>query len=299
MDIHDLDWDDIRMFLAVAEHQSVSKAANALSVSQPTAGRHISRLENQIGLQLFDRRQSGFALTESGHRLFEAAQSMAQSAADFQRAVDLEKIGEANQVCRITLGEWGQYFLTQHADALLEGLEGVRLEFYADDVFWDLSRNAADIAVGNRAPKHAHLIAQKLGQRQFHVYASRGFLKAHPAAASPSNWKDQIWAGYCGTRAQLRSAKLLSDILEGKSPRFSVNSSVALLRVLLSDQAMGILPDWIGEEEDLVRVSDVPLATSQSWLSFHERLRFHPQLSKIKTRVADLYRHRFSATGSS
>jgi DNA-binding transcriptional LysR family regulator len=66
MNIIDFDWDAIRVFIAVAEHQSVSKAAKDLSVSQPTAGRHISRLEDKLDLQLFDRRQTGFLLTEGG-----------------------------------------------------------------------------------------------------------------------------------------------------------------------------------------------------------------------------------------
>jgi DNA-binding transcriptional LysR family regulator len=287
------DWDAIRVFIAVAEHQSVSKAAKDLSVSQPTAGRHISRLEDKLDLQLFDRRQTGFLLTEGGRRLLEAAQTMSQGAADFQRAVDLEKVSAPDQVCRITLGEWGQHFLTRHAEEIVSGLDHIRLEFYADDVFWDLSKNAADIAIGNRAPRHAHLIAQKLGDRAFHVYASKSYCNQHRDAADPATWPTQVWVGYCGTRAHLRSSQLLQGILNNHPCRYAVNSSSSLLGILNSGQAMGILPDWIGEMENLVRLSKESLATSTSWLSFHERLRFHPKLSEVKKRVVDLYDRRF------
>ncbi|MFN3250703.1 LysR family transcriptional regulator [Roseibium album] len=64
-----MDWDSIRVFLAVAEQGSLSAAAQVLLVSQPTIGRQISRLEDQLGLRLFDRRQTGYELTEEGKRL--------------------------------------------------------------------------------------------------------------------------------------------------------------------------------------------------------------------------------------
>ncbi|MCV0425690.1 MAG: LysR family transcriptional regulator [Roseibium sp.] len=290
------DWDAIRVFLAVAELQSLSAAAKELSLSQPTVGRQIGRLEDQLNLQLFDRRQTGYRLTDGGKRLIEVAREMARGAADFERAVDLEKSELPDQVCRITLGEWGQFFLSQHASELVHGLAGVRLEFYADDDFWDLSRNSADIAVGNRPPKQSHLIAQKLGDTGFHVYASEAYCQFHPDARDQNTWPDQIWAGYCGTRARLGSSQLLNGILKTRQCRFAVNNSVSLLNLLLSGQAMGILPGWIGETQGLLRLSSVELGQSESWISFHERLRLHPALATVKDRIATLYRKRIAET---
>ena len=293
------DWDTIRIFLAVAEFQSLSAAARELSLSQPTVGRQIGRLEEQLKLQLFDRRQSGYQLTAGGKRLAEVARAMARGAADFQRAVDLEKSALPDQVCRITLGEWGQFFLSDHVGQLVDGLAGVRLEFYADDDFWDLSRNPADIAIGNRPPKQAHLIAQKLGDTGFHVYASQAYCRHHPDADDPGSWPDQIWAGYCGTRARFGSSQLLDRILKTRQRRFAVNNSASLLRLLQSGQAMAILPDWIGEKQELVRLSPAPLGDAESWMSFHERLRLHPALSTVKDRIAALYRQRIAETSGS
>ncbi|MHA7773249.1 LysR family transcriptional regulator [Roseibium sp. M-1] len=296
MNSSDFDWDAVRVFLAVAEHQSLSRAAQELGLSQPTVGRHIARLEEQLDVQLFDRRQTGYDLTGGGRRLLKVARSMARGAADFSRAVDLEKLDSPDQVCRITLGEWGQHFLTRHLDDITRGLSGVRLEFYADDAFWDLSRNSADIAIGNRAPKHPHLIAQKMGEIAFHVYASEDFCNRHPETTDPSTWQDQVWAGYCGNRARLKSSQLLNEILQGRPCRYAVNSSVALCNVLQAGHAMGILPDWIAEAEGLKRLTAKPLAQNESWMSFHERLRFHPTLSEVKNRIVQLYRQRTATT---
>jgi|GEM_PF-1795399 len=296
MNSNSLDWDAVRIFLAVAEHRSLSRAAQELRLSQPTLGRHIARLEEQLDIQLFDRRQSGYVLTEGGKRLVEAAQSMARGAADFGRAVDLEKASAPDQVCRVTLGEWGQYFLSQHVDRIVDGLPGIRLEFYADDAFWDLTRNSADIAIGNQQPKQANLITQKLGDRGFHVYASENYCRNHEDAANPASWPGQIWVGYCGTRARLRSSRILQGILKDRPCRYSVNSSVSLINILHAGHAMGVLPDWIGENEGLVRLSAAPLATSSAWLNFHERLRLHPKLSEVKNRITQLYKHRYAET---
>ncbi|WJS01055.1 LysR family transcriptional regulator [Roseibium aggregatum] len=294
----DFDWDAVRVFLAVAENQSLSKAAQVLCLSQPTVGRHIARLEEQLDVQLFDRRQTGYELTGGGRRLIKIARSMARGAADFRRAVDLEKVGSKEQVCRITLGEWGQHYLTRHVDQITDGLDGVRIEFFADDAFWDLSRNSADIAIGNRQPKHPHLIVQKLGEIQFHVYASKDYCRKRPDAVDPSTWQEQIWAGYCGSRARLKSSQLLNAILLGKTCRYAVNNSVSLCNILNAGHAMGVLPDWIAETEGLTRLTATPLAQGESWMSFHERLRFHPMLSEVKDRVAKLFRQRFSETAS-
>ncbi|MES0808358.1 LysR family transcriptional regulator [Roseibium sp. SCPC15] len=290
----DFDWDAIRIFLAVAEHQSLSSAAGELSLSQPTLGRQITRLEEQLNLRLFERRQTGFFLTDAGVRLTEVAKEMARKAADFKRSVDLQKIHSPDQVCRVTTGEWGQYFLSQHADEIVEGLGGIRLEFYADDTFWDLGRNSADIAIGNRSPKQTYLIAQKLGERGFHVYASREYCDRHANADDPESWQDQIWAGYCGNRARLKSSQLLASILQDHPCKYAVSSSVSLLQLVKNGQAMGILPDWIGDNEDLIRLSKEPLAKNQSWLSFHERLRHHPGLSRVKDRIVGIYRRRYA-----
>ena len=290
------DWDAIRVFLAVAEYQSLNQAAATLAMSQPTVGRHITRLEDQLDVQLFDRRQTGYVLTGGGRRLVKIARTMARSAADFERAVDLEKTSTVDQVCRITLGEWGQHFLSQHIHEITEGLTGVRLELYADDAFWDLSRNSADIAIGNRPPKQPHLIAQKLGEISFHVYASEAYCQEHPLVSDMTSWPDQVWAGYCGSRARLTSSQLLKQILGNQGCRYAVNNSVALSSVLKSGHAMGILPDWIAEPEGLVRLSDEPLTTSGSWISFHERLRLHPKLREVKRRIEHLYKQRFAET---
>lgn len=294
--MNSFDWNAIRAFLCVVENGSLSGAARELNVSQPTLGRQITRLEDQLELRLFDRRQTGFELTDQGKRLVAEAQSLARSASNFSRAADLEKATAPLHVCKITLGEWGLHFLSGKAEEILSDFKGVRLELYADDSFWDLSRNAADIAIGNREPRHSHLIAQKLGDRNFFVYASEKYLRAHPEARDPGTWTAQSWAGYCGSRARLKSAQVLNNILNGNDCRFSVNSSVALLNLLTSGQAMGVLPDWIGEHEGLVRLSKEPLAQNTSWLSFHERLRIHPQLSEVKRRIIKVFKDRYKLT---
>ncbi|MES0879264.1 hypothetical protein [Roseibium sp. SCP14] len=115
-----------------------------------------------------------------------------------------------------------------------------------------------------------------------------------PCGSDLSSWPSQTWAGYCGTRARLKSSQLLAEILQGQPCKYAVNSSVSLLGLLKTGQAIGVLPDWIGDSEGLIRLSKAPLATNQSWLSFHERLRHHPRLSQIKDRIAGIYKKRYA-----
>ena len=78
-------WDDIRIFLAIAEAGSLSGAARQLRLSQPTVGRHLQALEKTLDTRLFDRLPDGFLLTDAGLEMRHLAQRMADTAAEMDR----------------------------------------------------------------------------------------------------------------------------------------------------------------------------------------------------------------------
>src|SRR3954447_3148567 len=86
-----IEWEDVRVFLAVAETRSMSQAARALRVGQPTVSRRLAALEDQLGYALFRRTVAGAALTTAGERLVEPARKMAEWAGEVQRAAVKEE----------------------------------------------------------------------------------------------------------------------------------------------------------------------------------------------------------------
>ena len=86
--LNNLDWSLIPSFLATAEAGSLSGAARALGISQPTVGRHIADLEAALGVQLFDRTANGLRITEVGQSLLENAQGMRERAESLRRIAE-------------------------------------------------------------------------------------------------------------------------------------------------------------------------------------------------------------------
>ncbi len=295
MNNDDLDWNLVRIFLTVAEQKTLSAAAAVLGMSQPTVGRQVARFETSLNLQLFHRRQTGYELTEEGRRLVRVAVTMGQSASEVLRAAELENPGRRITTVRLAVGQWGLSFLSNHLSEFAGADPELKVQLFADDDYWDLSRNTADFALRNRPPNHPHLIAQKLGDVEVHAYAAPAFRDRYPEARDSEKWQSLPWAGYCG-RDRISSSIGLAEILNGNAPQYAVNGSMALLSVLKSGCAIGLLPAWIGEFEGLVRLSVKPISQRESWLSFHEQIRFHSKLKGVKDAVCDLYQRRFQET---
>jgi molybdate transport repressor ModE-like protein len=96
------DWNDARFFLAVARSGSTLTASRELKISQPTVARRVAALEQALGLNLFERRQAGYRLTEEGEALVPQAEAMeaaAQALADGAQARARSLSGSVRLTC--------------------------------------------------------------------------------------------------------------------------------------------------------------------------------------------------------
>lgn len=174
----DGNWNDLRYFIAVAEHGSLSAAARQLGVNQPTVGRRIAVLEVALGAHLFHRHARGLKLTEAGARVFEAASGMAEAAAAVERAAAGDAHRPAGRV-RVSAPESVCYGL------LVPGLAGLRARYpeiepvlQPDFSSADLPRGEADIAVRLYRPQTSDLVVRRVGTLPFALYASDAYLRA-------------------------------------------------------------------------------------------------------------------------
>jgi DNA-binding transcriptional LysR family regulator len=151
-------WDDVAIFVAVAESGSTAKAARRLRMSQPTVSRRIAALEERLGVVLFDRRVTGASPTAAGERLLEPARRMAEWAGELERAApgaDRRPRG----VVRVTAPPGIAWeLLAPLAGVLREELPLVQLEVQARVQYADLSRREADLALRTRAPTQRDLV---------------------------------------------------------------------------------------------------------------------------------------------
>lgn len=178
------DWNFLRTFVAVADAGSLSAAARALGVSQPTLGRHIAQLEEHIGASLFARHPRGLRLTERGAELYEPASVVRGSVELFQRrAAGLDQSIEG--AVRISASEIvALYVLPALLVPLRRDYPGLEFEIIADNTISNLLGREADIAVRMLRPTQRALIARKVADATLGLYASPLFVQNQGAPAS-------------------------------------------------------------------------------------------------------------------
>ncbi|WP_068115547.1 LysR family transcriptional regulator [Tropicimonas marinistellae] len=252
--------DDLSLFLSVAEHGSLTAAAQVTQTSVPTLGRRMTRLEAQIGRRLFLRGTQGYALTAEGRALAEEAQSLKAATERIDRWRN--RGGRAVRV-RITAGNWTARFIARNITRIWSPDDIWAPDFLASNRNVDIARREADIGIRNRRPEQDWLA----GRRTWRIdYAEYGIgpdvtgyvtLPRETAGTPSERW---LWR----TRAE-QVVMLASD---------------TRLAMELAKRGVGrvLLPTYAGDTEPgLVRLAP-PVAeiTHDEWLVSHHEARHDP-----------------------
>ena len=166
------DWNRARAFLVVVEEGSLSAAARALGQAQPTLGRQITALEQDLGVTLFQRVGRGIQPTPAALDLAEHVRTMSEAAQKFSLAAS----GQAESVegtVTITASEmYSATLLPSLVRKIRQDHPGIRVEIVAANSVADLQRREADIAIRNAQPQHPDLIARKICDDAGHLYGA-------------------------------------------------------------------------------------------------------------------------------
>lgn len=172
------DWNQARAFLVTAEEGSLSAAARALGLTQPTLSRQVAALEERLGVTLFERVSKSLILTEAGIELAEHVRAMGDAAS----RVSLAASGKSHQVEGLvtisTTDLMAAYVLPDILRELRRKAPGIELKIISTNSLSDLRRREADIAIRHVAPDHPDLFARKLRDAPARVYAARSYLEA-------------------------------------------------------------------------------------------------------------------------
>lgn len=174
--LNSFDWNRARAFFAAAEAGSYSGAARALGVAQPTVGRQVAALEEELGVTLFERVGRGLELTPSGLDLMEHVREMAEAAQRLALVAAGRSTSLSGRVA-ISASQVDAYFrLPPIIGQLRSRHPGIEIELVVSNQASDLQRREADIALRSFRPKGPELVARKLGEGEAHLYAAPGYL---------------------------------------------------------------------------------------------------------------------------
>jgi DNA-binding transcriptional LysR family regulator len=172
-------WELYRSFLAVAAAGSLSGAARALALAQPTIGRHIEALEKALGVVLFTRSPAGLRPTEAALALQPHAQAMAVAAQALVRTAS-GGARETRGVVRLTASDLvGAEVLPQMLAEFREAHPDIDIELALSNAQQDLLRRDADIAVRMARPTQGALFARRIGSVRLALYAREDYLARH------------------------------------------------------------------------------------------------------------------------
>lgn len=270
----DFDWNQARAFLVTAEEGSLSAAARKLKSTQPTVGRQVTALEDQLGVTLFNRTGRSMTLTDAGTELFDHARGMGEAA----RALSLSATGQSQAVeghVTVTAGDIvSAYFLPKVFSKLRQVAPGITLEIVASNEVQDLRKREADIAIRHVRPTQPDLIARKVRTVRGRLYATPRYIARHGLPKSVTDLDGAYFAGFEPLSRFLEEIRKTGlPLTRAHLPITSLNS-IVLLEVVRRGDAIGILSEDMAElvpEAQLV-LKEFPPIPVESWLVSHREL---------------------------
>jgi DNA-binding transcriptional LysR family regulator len=167
---------DWHIFLAVVRNGSTLAASRHLKVSQSTVSRRIEVLETALGLKLFERRPSGYALTDSGVALVPRAEAIERAVEDALTFARQQKRGLSGQIRFTTLAAFGQTFMVPAIRDFRLAYPGIQVELVPSEAVLDLAAGEADVALRAGArPADPDLVARRVLDDGWSIYCSRAY----------------------------------------------------------------------------------------------------------------------------
>ncbi|MCK6547356.1 LysR family transcriptional regulator [Myxococcota bacterium] len=250
----DLEWDDVRLFLAVAETGSISAAARTLRLVQPTASRRLADLELRLGTPLFHRKPSGVSLTSAGERLVEPARKMAEWAGEVSRAA-ARADGPPSGLVRVATAPGVAFdFLAPFAAAMHDEHPELRLELSCSMHYVDLARGEADLALRMMPANRRELVTVATLEHANCVFVAERYARTLPKKPKVT---DLRWIAWAPPFEQLPPNPQLAALIPDFEPAFTADNFLVMLRAMHAGMGAMVLGDVrhrFADTEGLVRL---------------------------------------------
>ena len=276
----DIGWELYRSYLAVVQEGSLSGAARALGVTQPTVGRHIAALEQALGLVLFTRSQQGLLPTEAALALRSDAEAMASTAAALQRTAASQGEGVRGTV-RVTASEIiGVEVLPLILTRLRTQYPELKIELLLSNRVQDLLHREADIAVRMLRPQQELLVARRIGEVELGLHAHQSYLQQHGTPHTLADLAQHALIGFDTETPFIRSVgKSLQGVFTRDNFALRSDSDLAHWALIQAGAGIGICQVALAQPRpELVRLLPEQVALPlETWITMHENLRHSPR----------------------
>jgi len=269
-----MNWDDVRIFLAVARAGQILGAAKRLELNHATVSRRIAALEEALKAKLFRRLTTGSELTPAGERFFAVAERM-EADMIAARSEIADEGDEITGTVRIGAPDgFGVTFLAPRLGELTRQHSQLKIQLVPVPRSFSLSRREADIAITVERPTEGRLVAAKLVDYTLGLYASKAYAQAHGLPAARAELTNHRLIGYVPDLVINPTLDYAGEFSPQWDAGFAISSALGQVEAVRSGAGIGILHSYIARAApDLVPVSAIPTIRRSYWLVYHESVR--------------------------
>ncbi|MFK0382351.1 LysR family transcriptional regulator [Agrobacterium sp. NPDC090273] len=279
-----MDWDDVRVFIAVARAGQILAAAKRLGLNHATVSRRVTSLEDALKTRLFFRRTNGCELTPAGEEFLLSAERIETEMNSARSALGGEDVTVAGTVRVGAPDGFGVSFLAPALSRLVLRHPDLRVQLVPVPRYFSLSRRDADIAITVEPPSQGRLVAKKLVDYSLSLFASESYLNGNPAPGDVSELSGHRLIGYVEDLVVTPSLHYAPEVSRDWNAGFEISSALGQVEAVRAGGGIGILHSFIAREwDDLIPVLPSVRVTRSYWLSYHESVR---SLSRVRV-VAD------------
>ncbi len=286
-------WDDLRSFLAVARHGSLSGAARALGVNHSTVFRRLNGLEERLGVRLFERLPTGYVPTAAGEEMLATAARVEEEITALDRRLSGRDVRLTGSLRVTTTDTLALGLLPPHLARFRKAYPGIELELVTGNAFFSLSKREAVVALRpSRDPDEA-MVGRRLSGIAVAVYGAAAYLARHGRPEAPGD----LAAGHAlvagdASLAHLGAARWLRRHAPEAAVALRCNSWMSQLAAVRAGIGLGALPCFLADPDpELVRVlPPQEEMASELWLLTHPDLRHTARVRAFMDLLADSLR---------
>ncbi len=269
------DWNQARAFLVTAEEGSLSAAARALGLTQPTLSRQVAGIEEALGVTLFERTSRALLLTQAGTELLEYFRTMGDAANRISVAATGQSQDVTGHVVIAATNGMATFYLPPILKQLRTRAPELHIEIIASNELSDLRRREADIAIRHARPQDENLFAKRLRDTTGRLFASTAYLDEVGRPTTTSDLEAMQFVGFDHPEQRLGIMASRGINLTTANFNFDTSSVTVSLELMRQGFGLGILPDDVAEtypELESAFPAFEPLQV-ETWLVAHRELR--------------------------
>ncbi|QRM54289.1 LysR family transcriptional regulator [Sinorhizobium sp. BG8] len=276
-----MNWDDARMFLAVARTGQLLAASKRLGVNHATLSRRVSALEKDLKTRLLIRRTNGCELTAEGEIFLDAAERMETEMLAAQASIGRIDTVVAGTVRIGAPDGFGVSFLAPRLGRLTARHPELKIQLVPIPRSFSLSRREADIAITLERPDQGRLVSAKLTDYTLGLYASQDYLNRNGTPTAVESLKAHRRIGYVEDLIYTASLAFTDEIMRSWDASFEISSATGQTEAVRSGAGIGILHNYIARQyPELVRILPEIAIRRAYWTTWHESAR---DLVRVRT----------------